>query len=95
MEYGSCPSGANRLGLEAAAARIYQWRQFIDPDDRDQLLDYEEPYSQPFKCPECGKWFGLLSGLLQHVESPACDCEVYDEDWVVPRLLRWLRKYYR
>lgn len=92
MEYGNCVSGATERGINAAAARIYQWKKFVDPATRDQLLRRESFSTQPFHCPGCGKWFWKLSAMVMHVESRCCDCNM---EWrIMGQLMRWLWNVY-
>ena len=51
MDSGACPAGANRQSINAAAAKVYQWKQIIHPDYRQQMLDSKIPNGAPFFCP--------------------------------------------
>jgi len=76
FESGTCPSGVDRRQVDEVIEQI-------DPHDiisfwshRDQRIIYRCP-------PEwngCDRDFSKLSGLLQHVESGACDVEDFDHN---------------
>lgn len=72
LEYGNCTSGLNMFDVNKTAALCFQWKRYTDKDLRHELLKRRSPSEQPFYCPTCGVWFGKLSSLFQHVESPHC-----------------------
>ncbi|OCK82209.1 hypothetical protein K432DRAFT_324652, partial [Lepidopterella palustris CBS 459.81] len=97
LESGSCLSNINKADLNESAAMLYQWNKIIQSQQwrdrllsRDDLDSYDSP--QPFRCPGCGATFRLLSGLFQHVGSPACDQEL--EKGAMKKLVRWLKNRY-
>ena len=88
IESGTCPSGLDLYDLNESAALCFQWSKYIDSDLRNELLEGEYPSEEPYKCPTCSRWFGKLSGLFQHVESPSCSQTLYDG--AIEKLKRWL-----
>lgn len=68
LETGTCASGADRYFVSDIGRRCYRAFHYIS---------YSSGY--PFQCPTCETPFGLMSGLVQHVESDHCD-ECLDED---------------
>lgn len=44
----------------------------------------------PYKCPGCDVRFSVISGLLQHVESNACDEGIYQGSGIIGKLLHFL-----
>ncbi|KAF2467707.1 uncharacterized protein BDR25DRAFT_266704 [Lindgomyces ingoldianus] len=94
LESGTCPSKINILHLNESAAMCFQWKAYLDPGYRDELLnrdDLKTEYSEPvypFKCPECVVSFTKLSGLFQHVYSKACNQGLYEGK--MAKLIKWL-----
>ncbi len=94
LESGSCDSGFDIVDLNESAAECYQWRQYIDEEYRDDMLnccDLEYEYGEtvyPFKCPTCNTIFSKLSGLFQHVASQACEQSL--KSGAIAKLVKWL-----
>lgn len=96
LESGACSSKIDIVDLNESAAECFQWRAYLAEDYRNELLNredlqdvYYDPVS-PFKCPECDVVFAKLSGLFQHVYSPACDQTL--EKGKIAKLAKWLEK---
>ncbi|KAF2719023.1 hypothetical protein K431DRAFT_287054 [Polychaeton citri CBS 116435] len=79
LESGSCAGGVDRGWTDI-------WAFEFDPSG-PYINNWDSKYQ--YSCPTCGQDFRLLSGLLQHIESPACN-QVYDG--MIQRLLNHLVK---
>lgn len=96
MESGACDSKIDMFYLNKSAATYYQWKAYIDKDYRDDLLNgYDPQFGQmetvyPFRCPECRTGFTKLSGLFQHADSKAKDCNQGLYEGKMGKLVRWL-----
>ncbi|KAF1996749.1 hypothetical protein P154DRAFT_525333 [Amniculicola lignicola CBS 123094] len=96
LESSTCSSDITALSLNEAAARNYDWDEYIDDDYYQDLLDQEEPTNPygssekalPFKCPICAKAFPKLSSLFMHAESKACEATIWSG--VLWELREWL-----
>ena len=44
--------------------------------DKDRSYRTFGNNEHPYRCPDCGMTFRLMSGLLQHAESRACGSDV-------------------
>src|ERR1051326_2378700 len=79
LESGMCDSELEGADLNKSAAECYQWREFMEMEYRDGMLESQHTQEEvdgtayPFKCPTCDNLFSKLSGLFQHVETRACD----------------------
>jgi hypothetical protein len=62
LESGACSSGVTSGDIDDWALQYRRFNHCIDPE-------VEKPYS----CPGCEDEFKQLSGLLQHLESNACE----------------------
>lgn len=89
--------GMDAEDLNKSAAMIFQWKKFLDPNYRSEILDMSTEYGrdwnhegQPWKCPNCGKWFKKLSSLFAHVWSVYGGDE--EDEGVFGKLQRWLWK---
>ena len=47
-------------------------------------------YPWVYKCPDCSTQFSVLSGLVQHVESDACNEGIHDGTGAVGKMLHYL-----
>lgn len=94
LESGACKSGINIFDLNNSAAQCFQWKAYLDKEFRKGLLDRRDLRSDyddtvyPFHCPACGTVFTKLSGLFQHVYSPACNQGL--NEGKMGKLVRWL-----
>jgi hypothetical protein len=95
LEYGNCESGISTADLNCWAANCYQWKQFINPERRDYLLDIDnwnededEDEAYPFFCPGCNGEFEYLSALFQHVTTQSCNQSL--DIYPLNKLCRWL-----
>lgn len=93
VEYGCRNIDAE--DLNKSAALTYQWKKFLDPDFRDDMLGMCAEYGRnwnhnglPWKCPTCGKWFKKLSALFQHAWSVYGQRE--ENRGAFGKLKRWL-----
>lgn len=85
-----CKSGTKGSDLNLSAATVFQWKKFIKKDFRSQLLSRSFYQGEPFECPTCKDSFPTLSGLFQHVWSPACSQS--RNGGAIGKLKRWLWK---
>lgn len=67
LESGTCECGIDRDGLDHIAYDSF-WSE-------DYTNDWNDYYM--YKCPDCQNGFRFLSALFQHVESDACNQEMY------------------
>lgn len=93
LESGACRSGIDAMDLNRWTAQCYQWRYYVDPDYREDLLgdvdiQFEYGTSYPFSCPTCDREFTRLSGLFQHVTTQSCEQEL--DGNVIGKLCWWL-----
>ena len=86
-----CP-GMTSDALNIRAAECDWWEDFMHEDFQHIALnDWRFHLNRhnldyyPYFCPECDSQFTKLSGLLQHVESPACDQDI--ESGAIGRLV--------
>ena len=63
LESGTCASGVCMTDIDHWAQQCYQHWAYTTSDNG----------GYQYKCPDCGMDFKYVSGLFQHVESPACD----------------------
>jgi hypothetical protein len=68
LESGACASDVDRADVD-------QW--IFEGDYCDGYLNDWDDHLK-YTCPQCNRDFKLLSGLLQHVESNACDEDIDD-----------------
>jgi uncharacterized C2H2 Zn-finger protein len=81
LESGSCPSGWTEERVRAEAIKLDgPWRN----EDRASELF--------ILCPTCDRGFHLVSGFLQHIESPSCGEEWWSVRGCAIGLLRQLRR---
>lgn len=90
LECGTCPSGTDRYDINKTAAMMFQWKKYIDKPLRFQLLEKRDPSEKAIFCPGCGQWYDKLSGLFQHIESPACGETL--NTVLIRKLMGWLWK---
>ncbi|KAH7308488.1 hypothetical protein B0I35DRAFT_442053 [Stachybotrys elegans] len=79
LEAGGCGSGVDEEDISDLAFECYQASKYTTGDGSD----YD------FECPTCETPFAFISGLLQHVESDACEEELVNGP--LGRFLRFLR----
>ena len=80
--------------------RVYMGDWVCNDQDCQRVFDTEAGMQQhvnspvhdccPYKCPGCGVRFSVLSGLLQHVESNACNEGVHQGSGSIGKLLHFL-----
>ena len=99
LDGGYCPSNITGVDLNQGAAECYQWAHYIDEDYREAMLDgldLAKKYHDtvfPYTCPECSAVFAKISGLFQHIATPACSQTI--NSGAIKKLVRWLEKQYK
>ena len=84
----------DEIGEQYSSTYCYDcYKHFEIPNDLYKHLKSPAHHPCVYKCPGCDARFSVLSGLVQHVESGACDEEIYAGTGAIGKLLRylWLR----
>ena len=69
----------DEIGDEGYGTYCYECNKHFDvPIDLDRHLKSPVHHPYVYKCPGCSTRFSILSGLVQHVESDACDEGIHD-----------------
>lgn len=90
LESGACPAGSSEYQFYSTVAKYQNASQFIDHDDRMNMINGYQQYSYyPFLCPCCGAVYAKLEGLFTHIENGACGQDLYSEP--ISNLLSWMR----
>lgn len=93
LESGSCAHGVEAQDVNHQAATCYQWKWWMDHGLREALMEgahTDLPLKGLYHCHGCLAEFSSLSGLYQHITSPACRLTL--DDPKIKKLTRWLTK---
>jgi hypothetical protein len=79
LESMTCPSEVTQNEIDGWAFKCYQSHLYTN--------GWDDEYK--YRCPECDENFTKVSGLLQHIETPACVAG-YDDS--LEKLRRYIEK---
>lgn len=76
LESGNCSSQVTNDDIDNWTLQYSQLNRYIDPQAANR-----------YECPRCENQFSYLSGLLQHLESDACDGSIGKSLRTLPKFL--------